>query len=194
MKFLAALLALLLVGPAAYATNVTLTLGGGSICAGSVADTGVLTITSCTIPVASVTGGAPLASPVFTGTPTVPGYAPLASPVFTGTPTVPGYAPLASPALTGTPTAPTAAGGTNTTQVATTAFTQAAVTASFPSAYPVVTTVSLPAVTTANTGALAYATDCRNTGQGAGTGTGCLVAVDRTGIWAAVWSGLAVTH
>lgn len=32
------------------------------------------------------------------------------------------YAPLASPALTGTPTAPTAAAGTNTTQVATTAF------------------------------------------------------------------------
>lgn len=31
-------------------------------------------------------------------------------------------APLASPALTGTPTAPTAASGTNTTQVATTAF------------------------------------------------------------------------
>lgn len=38
-------------------------------------------------------------------------------------------APLASPALTGTPTAPTAAGGTNTTQLATTAFVQAAVTA-----------------------------------------------------------------
>jgi len=34
-------------------------------------------------------------------------------------------APLASPAFTGTPTAPTAAGGTNTTQVATTAFVQA---------------------------------------------------------------------
>jgi len=32
------------------------------------------------------------------------------------------YATLASPALTGTPSAPTAAGGTNTTQVATTAF------------------------------------------------------------------------
>lgn len=32
------------------------------------------------------------------------------------------YAPLASPALTGTPTAPTAANGTNTTQIATTAF------------------------------------------------------------------------
>lgn len=35
-------------------------------------------------------------------------------------------APLASPALTGTPTAPTATGGTNTTQIATTAFVQAA--------------------------------------------------------------------
>ena len=36
------------------------------------------------------------------------------------------YAPLASPALTGTPTAPTAASGTNTTQIATTAFVQSA--------------------------------------------------------------------
>lgn len=36
-------------------------------------------------------------------------------------------APLASPALTGVPTAPTATGGTNTTQVATTAFVAAAV-------------------------------------------------------------------
>jgi len=34
-------------------------------------------------------------------------------------------APLASPALTGTPTAPTAAAGTSTTQLATTAFVQA---------------------------------------------------------------------
>lgn len=39
------------------------------------------------------------------------------------------YAPLASPALTGTPTAPTAVDGTNTTQVATTAFVQSAITA-----------------------------------------------------------------
>lgn len=38
------------------------------------------------------------------------------------------YAPLASPALTGTPTAPTAASGTNTTQIATTAFVQNALT------------------------------------------------------------------
>ena len=36
-------------------------------------------------------------------------------------------APLASPALTGTPTAPTASAGTNTTQIATTAFVKAAV-------------------------------------------------------------------
>jgi len=38
-------------------------------------------------------------------------------------------ADLASPALTGTPTAPTATGGTNTTQIATTAFVQTAITA-----------------------------------------------------------------
>lgn len=37
------------------------------------------------------------------------------------------YAPLASPTFTGTPAAPTASAGTNTTQVATTAFVQAAV-------------------------------------------------------------------
>lgn len=41
-----------------------------------------------------------------------------------------GYATLASPALTGTPTAPTAVGGTNTTQIASTAFVTSAVAAS----------------------------------------------------------------
>jgi hypothetical protein len=54
---------------------------------------------------------APLASPTFTGTVTIPSGASIA-----------GFAPLASPALTGTPTAPTAAPGTNTTQLATTEF------------------------------------------------------------------------
>ena len=39
---------------------------------------------------------------------------------------VSGYAPAASPELTGIPTAPTAASGTNTTQIATTAFVQTA--------------------------------------------------------------------
>jgi hypothetical protein len=42
-------------------------------------------------------------------------------------PTDTSRAPLASPGLTGTPTAPTAAGGTNTTQLATTAFVQNAI-------------------------------------------------------------------
>lgn len=42
-------------------------------------------------------------------------------------PTDTSRAPLASPALTGTPTAPTAASGTNTTQIATTAFVQDAI-------------------------------------------------------------------
>jgi hypothetical protein len=43
---------------------------------------------------------------------------------------VSGAAALASPALSGVPTAPTATAGTNTTQIATTAFVQAAVTSS----------------------------------------------------------------
>ena len=42
-------------------------------------------------------------------------------------PTDTSRAPLASPALTGTPTTPTAADGTNTTQIASTAFVQSAV-------------------------------------------------------------------
>lgn len=42
-------------------------------------------------------------------------------------PTDTSRAPLASPALTGTPTAPTASAGTNTTQIATTAFVSAAI-------------------------------------------------------------------
>ena len=42
-------------------------------------------------------------------------------------PTDTSRAPVASPALTGTPTAPTAADGTNTTQIASTAFVQSAV-------------------------------------------------------------------
>jgi hypothetical protein len=60
--------------------------------------------------------------------PTDTSRAPLASPTFTGTVTIPsgasisGFAPLASPTFTGTPAAPTAAQNTNTTQVATTAY------------------------------------------------------------------------
>jgi hypothetical protein len=60
--------------------------------------------------------------------PTDTSRAPLASPTFTGTVTIPagasisGFAPLASPSLTGTPLSTTAAVDTNTTQIATTAF------------------------------------------------------------------------
>jgi hypothetical protein len=112
---------------------------------------------------ATLTSRAPLASPTFTGTPTVPTAAAgtnttqaastafvqahgaaalaLANPLMDGTaavgtatrlaredhvhPTDSTRAPLASPALTGTPTAPTAATGTNTEQLATTAFVRA---------------------------------------------------------------------
>lgn len=57
--------------------------------------------------------------------------APIESPTFTGTVTIPsgasitGFAPLASPTFTGAPTAPTATVGTSTTQIATTAFVAA---------------------------------------------------------------------
>ncbi len=76
--------------------------------------------------------------------------APIASPTFTGTVTIPsgasidGFAPLASPALTGTPTAPTASGTTSTTQIASTAMVQAAL-----FAY-VGTNLGLPTFTIAN--------------------------------------------
>lgn len=82
---------------------------------------------------------APLASPTFTGTVSgitkamvglgnVDNTSDINKPVSTATQTeLDLKAPLASPALTGTPTAPTAALGTKTTQVATTAFVDAAI-------------------------------------------------------------------
>ena len=61
-------------------------------------------------------------------------------------------APLASPALTGVPTAPTAAAGTNTTQIATTAFVQSAaasaVTAKASSAAPLMDGVATSGTST----------------------------------------------
>jgi hypothetical protein len=68
---------------------------------------------------------APLASPTFTGTVTIPAGASISG--YATTASLSSYAPLASPALTGTPTAPTATAGTNTTQIATTAFVTAAI-------------------------------------------------------------------
>jgi hypothetical protein len=83
-------------------------------------------------------GYAPLASPAFTGTPTgitkthvglanVDNTSDANKPVSTAQQTaLDAKAPLASPTFTGTPAAPTATAGTNTTQIATTAFVQAA--------------------------------------------------------------------
>ena len=112
-------------------TNTPATLAGYGITNGITAATAASTY-------------APIASPTFTGTVTIPSgasisgyltttnaastYAPLASPTFTGTVTIPsgasisGFAPIASPALTGTPTVPTASVDTSTTQAASTAF------------------------------------------------------------------------
>jgi hypothetical protein len=82
---------------------------------------------------------APIANPTFTGTVSgvtkshvglgnVDNTSDANKPVSTATQTaLDAKAPLASPALTGVPTAPTAAAGTNTTQVATTAFVGTAV-------------------------------------------------------------------
>lgn len=58
---------------------------------------------------------------------------------------------------------------------------------------PVYMVAGLPTVTAANQGQVAYASNGRNTGEGSGSGTGCLVAVNSAGVWAAVWSGVAVT-
>jgi hypothetical protein len=78
----------------------------------------------------SAAGGALLASPAFTGTPSAPtppstdNSTRLATTAFV----LSVAAPIASPAFTGVPTGPTAAPGTSTTQLATTAFVTQAVT------------------------------------------------------------------
>jgi endosialidase-like protein len=91
--------------------------------------TGIVALVSGDITAA---GGALLASPVFTGTPSAPtqpttdNSTRLATTAF-----VQAFsAPLASPAFTGIPTGPTAPDGTSTNQLATTAFVQTALAAS----------------------------------------------------------------
>ena len=65
-----------------------------------------------------------------------------------------GLAPIASPGLTGTPTTPTASPGSNTTQIASTAFVQAAITAAVASLAPLAspTFSGVPTVPTAAPG------------------------------------------
>lgn len=84
---------------------------------GGTADAAIKLQTARTI---TLTGGA-------TGSTSFDGSANVTLPVTVPTDTT--RAPLASPALTGTPTAPTAAVGTNTTQLATTAFVRAEIAA-----------------------------------------------------------------
>jgi len=119
-------------GKIGLTTHVSGTLAVGNGGTGATTLTGYLKgngtsafTASASIPVADVTGAAPLDSPTFTGTVTIPagasisGFAPLASPTFTGTPSLP----------TGT-TGVTQSAGNNTTALATTAFVAAAVAAS----------------------------------------------------------------
>ncbi len=76
--------------------------------------------------------------------------------VATGDHTHSTYAPLASPTLTGTPAAPTATAGTNTTQLATTAFVSTAVSTALASA-PLLQAATL---STSATLALSHANKC----------------------------------
>ena len=75
-----------------------------------------------------------------------------------------GAAPLASPTFTGTPAAPTAASGTNTTQIATTAFVQSAISAAITGRFKFVS--SLP-----STGEVGYIYLVPHTHSGSSTNT-----------------------
>lgn len=54
----------------------------------------------------------------------------------------------------------------------------------------VYTVAGLPA--SAPNAVMVYASNGRNTGEGAGAGTGCVV-VGNGAVWRAIWSGVAVT-
>lgn len=71
-------------------------------------------------------------------------------------------APLASPALTGTPTAPTATAGTNTTQIATTAFVQAAKETARTTTYAVADEAAMLTLVNAKKGDLVIRSDLNN--------------------------------
>jgi hypothetical protein len=105
---------------------------------------------------------------------------------------VPSFAPLASPALTGTPTAPTAAPGTNTTQISTTAFVSAAVTAAISALSAVYQPLSavltaLAGLGTAVAGDIIYATGAGTWGRLA-KGTSLQLLRMNAGATAPEWS------
>jgi hypothetical protein len=103
--------------------------------------TTAVSATTCTPAIGSVSGlGVGVGAALALAPNTSGGFATSASPVFIGTisgtytlggtPTINGGTFTGSPLFTGTPSTPTAAPGTNTTQLANTAFVQAAVTGS----------------------------------------------------------------
>ncbi|WP_069267431.1 hypothetical protein [Paraburkholderia nodosa] len=124
----------------------------------------------------SGSGFTSLLSPYLTSATAASTYAPLASPTFTGTVTIPSgasisgylttsgaastYAPLASPALSGTPTAPTATAGTSTTQVATTAFVASS---------PTITTPTIVGVTSGACASTGNVGECKNSNVPSGS-------------------------
>jgi hypothetical protein len=98
---------------------------------------------------------------------------------------VSGAAPLASPSLTGTPTAPTASSGTNTTQLATTAFVTAAVAAGGGSgAVPGMNVIWMDSHGVSNTGASSVTTEF-NTLLAAQDGNPCVFVF---GVGTYLWS------
>jgi hypothetical protein len=64
---------------------------------------------------------------------------------------------------------------------------------SLPLRVPSFATNALPPVAAGDFGAMAFDSDCRNTGEGSGTGSGCLVVRNHANSWVAVWSGVAPT-
>jgi len=82
------------------------------------------------------------------------------------------YAPLASPTFTGVPAAPTASPGTNTTQIATTAFVTAAVSGAGVSSFSAGSTGFTPSTATTGAITLAGTLNVANGGTGVTTSTG----------------------
>lgn len=99
-------------------------------------------------------------------------------------------APKASPALTGTPTAPTAAPGTNTTQISTTAFVTAAI-AALSTVYQAASAVltALAGIGTAVEGDVIYATGAGAWGRRA-KGTAAQALLMNAGATAPEWATL----
>lgn len=118
----------------------------------------VLPTPTATAPVQSVNGqtGIIVLGKADVGLGNVSNLAPADLPVSSATSTALGFkAPIASPTFTGTPAAPTATAGTNTTQIATTAFVATATSGLAPKASPTFTgTVS--GITAAMVGAVAH--------------------------------------